>query len=367
MSVAAPLAPPPVPDDLEALIREARARQRRRRAAAAAALVLAAATAFGISDGIGAGRSSATRRGSRSPVFLDGVPRCQSAQLRLSAPKMWGAAAGSLIEQFTLTNRSSETCSVAGWPALRRFDSAGQTIPIRIGREVYEQSGSAPFRIVRLGPGARATFPVVAADWNHEFDRGCRTARSVQVEPRGGGGWLSVSFDKPPLPACRRWYVGPLVPGRLANWPSIALGQFYTLPTMKRPYYSGQMNGTKWQLRIRDSGDGRYCFKVFTNGGLRGSRCGRFYGPGVSGKLGFVYRKGGAEPAFVAGAVISKAQVVAIRLSRGYPLYIQTMQPTRMLAPGIAFFFTAILRDTHPVSIVGSTLDGRRVVSWHQP
>jgi hypothetical protein len=351
---------PPRPDELEALIREARARQRRRRMAAAATIAVSAAVALSVYSTL-TGNASTSRRGQAGGTALGSFPRCRSDQLRLTAPKMWGAAAGSLIEQFTLTNDSRTTCFVSGWPVVRPLDRAGHPIPTELQRWVYAERGHAPFRRVGLHPGAAATFPVVGEDWNHVADRACPNARAVQVAPPGGGGWLSAALK---IPVCERWMIGPLVPGRQAPWPSYALSEFYA---ENGNTYSGWQGGAGWKLTARDSRDGRYCFTVFTNGVERARKCGRLYHPGIAGKLGVSWRSGGEQPSFVAGAVISRAQVVAVRLSHGPPRFVLTVPPTRRLAPGISFFFTTVPRGANPVSIVGHTHASHRVFAWHRP
>lgn len=351
---------PPPQDELELLIREARARQRRRWILGAAAAAVSAAVALGAYAAVPGGGSAEQQAASGKSAAPTKPPRCRSDQLRLSVPKMWGAAAGTLIEWFTLTNTSNATCAVAGWPGVRRLDAAGHPIPMRIVRAVYVQSGPAPFRPVPLKPGATATFSALGEDWNHRLDRACPQAETLQVEPRGGGGWLSVA---PPhgIPACRQWAVAPLTPGRISDWPNLSLSEFYSPPTSRHRYFAGKMNGTTWQLHVRDSGDGRYCFNVVTDGIPRGGRCGRFYGPGVAGKLGWVSRSG--DPSFVAGAVVSAARHMAVKLSNGRVVYRQTMPPTRLLAPGISFFFTTIPHGRRVVSIQGSKDSGRLVVA----
>jgi hypothetical protein len=361
MSVVAP----PPQDELELLIREARERQRKRRLIGASVVAAAAASALAIYGGVSAGSSSNTVGGKGNPVFVGGLPRCRTSQLRLSAPG-WGAAAGSFYENATLTNVSGTSCAVAGWPAVRRFDRAGRVIPVRLGRWVYEMRGATPYRAVPLAPGRAATFEIFGEDWNHRLDRACPWARSLEVEPRGGGGWLSATpltgEGRRGIPACRAWELGPLVAGRKVNPPFVALSVFYSPPTQQHRYFAGQMNGTKWELHARDSGDGRYCFSVVTDGVARGGKCGRFYRPGVAGKLGFIARSGGR--AFVAGAVISRAKGIAVHLSDGGTRYVGTMPPTRLLAPGISFFFTTIPRGTRPVQIDGHTRLGRAFVIW---
>lgn len=216
------LAPPPR-DELEALIREARERQRRRRIVATATVaVLGAAGLVGYAL---VARDGSQGRG-RPQGQLAGLPRCHSNQLRLSVPPAWGAAAGTMYEPATLTNTSGSSCTVAGWPALRRLDATGQRIPVRLERWVYRLRGSAPYSVVTLAPGKTATFDIFGSDWNHRFDRACREARTIEVMPRGGGGWLSVTAASAEgqrvIPACRLWLLGPLVAGRVANPPPYA-------------------------------------------------------------------------------------------------------------------------------------------------
>ena len=219
------LAPPrpPTLEETEALIREARARQRRRQLIGAGLIAVAAASALAIGAGLQVNNPTNTRSRTGRPASASALPSCRSDQLRLTAPKGWGAAAGSLIAGFTLTNTSGSSCAVAGWPAVQRLSRAGQPIPVTVQRWVYTQRGPAPYRVVRLRPGGAATFPVTGQDWNHAVDRACPNAGAVRVEPTGGGGWLSVALK---IPACRRWNVGPFVRGRQAPWPTFALSDF---------------------------------------------------------------------------------------------------------------------------------------------
>lgn len=327
--------------------------------AAAVVLVVAGAT-LGVYAVAGRARP-ARSQGGGAPFAASQLPRCRSTQLRLAPPR-WEFGGGQLIASLTLTNTSGASCAVGGWPAVRRLDGAGHAIPTSIGRSVYTQSGSTPFRMVALRPGAEASFSVEGGRFNWRANRGCRTARTIAVEPRGGGAWLSAAVH---LPACRRWNVGPLVPRRFAAPPTFGLGQFYFPPTSAQPFYSGRENGLRWKLRVRDSGDGRYCFRLFVDDALRAAKCGRFYGPGVAGKLGFVSRS--RSPSFVVGAVLVRARAVEITLTNNRYREIEAMPPTRVLAPGIAFFFSTIPQGTAPVSIVADSQQGTHVVTWHRP
>jgi hypothetical protein len=351
--------PPPPQDELELLIREARARQRRRRLLAAAGVAVVAAGALAASSALDGGGGSAPARNGARGTAVTSLPRCRSDQLRLTAPQLYGAAAGTAYEDLTLVNRSTSGCIVGGWPAVRRFDRAGKPIPVRLERWVYKERGPAPYRMVRLRPGAAATANLSGGDLNRGANRFCPDARTIEVRPSGGGAWLSMRRT---FPACAAWSLGPFVPGRVSDPPNFALSQFYVPPTPSRPFYSGRMNGTSWRLRAHDSGDGRYCFTVFIDGVSRGGKCGRMGGQKEPGKLGWIASSRG--PSFVAGAVVSKATHMGITLSNGSAIYPRTMRPTRPLAPGISFFFATIPRGTRPVSLRGRTDMGWHVVQW---
>ncbi|HEY2311877.1 MAG TPA: DUF4232 domain-containing protein [Gaiellaceae bacterium] len=99
---------PPAPDELEALIREARARQLHRRLVGAASIAVAAALALGLYAIFGGFRhwgSGGSRRGGAPPA-------CRSSQLSTSAG--FQAAAGTTFDPVLMTNRSSQTCTLGG-------------------------------------------------------------------------------------------------------------------------------------------------------------------------------------------------------------------------------------------------------------
>jgi hypothetical protein len=352
--------PPPPQDELELLIREARARQRRRRLLLAAGVAVVATGALAASSALGGGGGSVKQRDGAGRTAVTTLARCRSDQLRLTAPKQYGAAAGTAYEDLTLVNTSGSSCVVGGWPEVRRFDRAGTAIPVRLQRWVYKQRRPAPYREVPLRPGEAATADLSGGDINRSGNGFCPNARTIEVRPSGAGGaWLSMRRT---FPACLGWTLGPFVPGRVADPPNFALSQFYVPPSPKRPFYSGRKSGTRWELRARDSGDGRYCFRAVTDGVSRGGKCGRMIGHTEPGKLGWIASSRG--PSFVAGAVVSAATHMAIKLSNGSLVVVRTMRSTRPLARGISFFFTTIPRGTHPVSMRGRTDMGGLVVRW---
>ena len=150
------LAPPkPLPrDELEALIKEARARQLRRRltgAACVAALAAVGLTTYALTNG----RSAPTESG--PPL---GAPAlCHSSQLSVAA--IWDGAAGNLFNFFTITNRGATACSVpSGRPTVLLTRRGSQLKVQELPNPPTNRYPGKPVSI--LAPGRRA---VVHLDW----------------------------------------------------------------------------------------------------------------------------------------------------------------------------------------------------------
>jgi hypothetical protein len=175
------------PDELEALIKEARARHRRRRLLAAAAFGVAAAiglTAYALTAG-NAGRTSGA---SGSP---SGAPLCRSSQLSVAA--LWdGGPFGNLFNFFTITNRGGGACSLPlGRPTVLLTRHGSQL-------DVEERAFPYPGKPVHtLAPGGRA---IVHLDWENWCGARSRLARTT-VTVRFAGG-LRVSANLLGQPPC---------------------------------------------------------------------------------------------------------------------------------------------------------------------
>lgn len=210
MSVVAP-SEPPRRDELEALIREARARQRRRRLFGAA--VVAIVSAVGLSVHVSLhGRVEGSTHGRGG---LTGVSsRCRTDQLRLS----WlanGASAGESYVNMTLTNVSARACELRGWPTLGFVLRGGRRIAVGAHHDYNgTQKGRLPIRPVLLRRHAAASFNVRTAD-HHMFDAvpTCSRVQAALVTPPGSKTALQV---RQPGVYCGRALlaVTPLVAGQ---------------------------------------------------------------------------------------------------------------------------------------------------------
>lgn len=198
------VAPPKPPShaELEALIKEARARQVRRRLIGAAAVATAAAVGLGIyalTIGAEGGRTNSGSPGTAPPV-------CRSGQLSTSAE--FTASGGSTFLPVTMSNTSSVACSLPR----RRPDV--QILFRATPFPIEQQSWSAPRDFGSpagdvLAPGRTALVELSWRDWcPHPFAAPTTGRVNVVLHFRGG---LRISALEtspegvqpgPVLPAC---------------------------------------------------------------------------------------------------------------------------------------------------------------------
>jgi hypothetical protein len=139
VSVLSP--PDPREDELELLIREARARQRRRRVLLVAGIALAAATGLAVHAVVVKSGRAATSAGRGGNA---GTPNCRLADLAVQEiPISNPTGLDRLGLQFT--NRSTSSCRLAGYPTIRFRDAAG-TVPLLLRRLGDPHSITVPAR-----------------------------------------------------------------------------------------------------------------------------------------------------------------------------------------------------------------------------
>jgi hypothetical protein len=101
--------------------------------------------------------------------------RCHTSQLSAAFVDTQGAA-GSSIGTFRLTNNSSNTCTVTGFPGLALTDDAGRDVVPPPRRET-----GSPAEPVELTPGAHAVFLL---QWGNDVNgTGCFIASRVVITP----------------------------------------------------------------------------------------------------------------------------------------------------------------------------------------
>ena len=179
---------PPSDDELEALIKEARARQLRRRLLGAAAVAIAAAIGLGAyALAIGGGSQAATTSGAPTGT----PPLCRSSQL--SATAGLNGAVGTMLGPVTLTNNGDSACSLpTGRPSVRIL-WRGRVLPAR------ETDGTKLFR----GPPARVLAPHSTAAITMDWSNWCgKPSEGTVIQPTFELRWTDgLGVDAPDHPA----------------------------------------------------------------------------------------------------------------------------------------------------------------------
>jgi hypothetical protein len=212
------VAPPPH-DELEALIREARARQHRRWLAGAAVAAASAAVVVGVYAIVG-GHSRASGQGQARRPPLASVPRCRPEQLRVSEHGD-GAYTGHSVLEFAIANVSGTSCTVRGRPRVQLVMRGGRVRPGDVYplRNVRRRSdATVPPRTVVLRPGGSASFLVVVVNQVGRHGpltgRFCAWSRAFLITPPGGRSPLRAGYS---LSDCGLG-VTPLVAGRVDRY-----------------------------------------------------------------------------------------------------------------------------------------------------
>jgi hypothetical protein len=187
---------PPAPDELEALIKEARERQLRRRLLGAAALAVVAAAGLGI-YALAAGSNPVSSGDSSRPSGL-APPECRMSNFAVKEIPISNPTGLDRIG-LQFTNLSS-SCRVDGYPALRFSDAKG-TIPF-----LFRYLGK-PYATAVAG---RHSIFSIFSKFRCDLPGGLRSATRTTVELPGDGGTPAVfpggpGICAPGIPAEGRW------------------------------------------------------------------------------------------------------------------------------------------------------------------
>ena len=158
MSVVAP----PPHDDLELLIREARARQRRRW------MIAAVVVAVGAGAAVAAYAVAGGRAGRQASTPISGpaaAARCTLSELRVHRIASY-AGLGQSGGYYGLRNISREPCVLKGWPYVVAIKADGTIATGQNVRETFYGPFKAPLHppTISLRPGAVAAFALTTGD-----------------------------------------------------------------------------------------------------------------------------------------------------------------------------------------------------------
>lgn len=212
------LSPPEEPrqEELELLIREARARQRRRWMFGALVVGVGAAVAIAIS-------AVTTRTRTRAPVSRHtakpaAAARCTLADLHVHRIG-WYAGLGESGGYYGLTNVGRQACSLRGWPYVVAIKADGREGTGQRVQATFYGPFKAPRRppTINLKPGATAAFALTTSDSTLGNTRTCPSPYTrLRVGLAKGSDATTLSAWIPYLgnyfQACTRFEVSEIVP-----------------------------------------------------------------------------------------------------------------------------------------------------------
>lgn len=190
------LSPPPQ-DELEALIREARARRRRRWIRGTTATAAVAALALAVHSVAVGGRSAHSTAANRQPAANASCGVAAGWRLRLGAP--WSEATGQHTAPFVLIRNGATGCTLHGYPTIVLRDAAGQVLPFRFSHRGDQMVTGRPPGTVRVAAHRSAYF--VFNKYRCDI-RSQAAARLVQVQLPGVRGRLEVRLYRTIIDYC---------------------------------------------------------------------------------------------------------------------------------------------------------------------
>lgn len=106
---------------------------------------------------------------------------CQVAQLTVAVSGSSGAA-GSIYSTYSLTNSSSSTCTLYGYPGMLLLSGSGQALPTNVVRTSQWEGIQITPATVSLAPGQAAWFNTLTSDVTQATTT-CSQATQVEVTP----------------------------------------------------------------------------------------------------------------------------------------------------------------------------------------
>lgn len=132
-----------------------------------------------------AAAGSTTTGGSTTTSTAAGVSTCQPAQLRI-APQQGTGAAGTITMTVSLTNVSSTTCTLQGYPGMQLLAASGSSLPtqvVRGGTQFPAAAANQSPALVTLAPQQVATFSLVYEDVPVGNETTCPTSAKAEITP----------------------------------------------------------------------------------------------------------------------------------------------------------------------------------------
>jgi Protein of unknown function (DUF4232) len=148
---------PPSHDELEALIKEARARQLRRRLLAAAGVAIAAGLGLGVyAVATGGANRAGTASGGRPQVVTAPCSAAAGWQLRLDG--VWSEPTGQHTAPLAITRVGGSACTLAGYPKIVLVSPQSKKLGFRYSHHGDLVVAARPPRAVHVAGNGSAYF-----------------------------------------------------------------------------------------------------------------------------------------------------------------------------------------------------------------
>ncbi|HEX4081416.1 MAG TPA: DUF4232 domain-containing protein [Acidimicrobiales bacterium] len=132
-----------------------------------------------------AATGSTTTGGNTTTSTAAGVSTCQPAQLRI-VPQQGTGAAGTITMTVSLTNVSSTTCTLQGYPGMQLLTASGSSLPtqvVRGGTQFPAAAANQSPALVTLAPQQGATFSLAYEDVPVGNETTCPTSAKAEITP----------------------------------------------------------------------------------------------------------------------------------------------------------------------------------------
>lgn len=190
----APPRPPPH-DELEALIKEARARQLRRRLLGAAGVAIAAALGLAI-YALTIGGSQHTGTDSQGGPQAVAAPCSAAAGWRLRLDGLWSEPTEQSTAPLEVTRIGSQSCTLRGYPRIVLLGAHGHKLDFPYSHHGDLVVAARPPRVVRVTGGGSAFFLL---NKNSCVSRERTAARWLRVRLPGVSGQMALRLPRYPI------------------------------------------------------------------------------------------------------------------------------------------------------------------------
>jgi hypothetical protein len=144
----------------------------------------------------GSSTSTTTTTSATTTSTAAGVSTCQPSQLQV-VPQQGTGAAGTIYETINLTNASSGSCTLKGYPGMQLLNAQGGNIPttvVRGGMQFPAPAANQPPALITLASQQTATFALSYEDVPVGNETSCPMSAKAQITPPTDFSFVTVTL-----------------------------------------------------------------------------------------------------------------------------------------------------------------------------